>query len=308
MQPDHIEHDAAVIGGSFAGLSAALYLARTRRRVCVIDAGAPRNRFAAHSHGFLGQDGADPQAMLATARAQLTAYPSVAFVEATASAAVPIGGGFAVSTSAGDAVTAGRLLLAFGISDDLPPVKGLAERWGTSVLHCPYCHGYEVADRRLGVLYASPMSLHQAALINEWGPTTLFLNGHELPAEAAAALDGRAVAIEREPVAALTGEGAALSAVSLASGRTVPLDALFIGAPTRLSSAIAADLGCAIDDGPLGPIIRTDGEKATTVPGVYAAGDAARAPHSVAWAVADGVTAGTAAHRAMVFGLSGVSA
>jgi thioredoxin reductase len=298
-----MRHDAIIIGGSFAGLSAAIYLARARRAVCVIDAGAPRNRFAAHSHGFLTQDGSAPGAMLATARSQLAAYPTVTFIEGEASAADRTADGFAVTLATGEVIASTRLVLAFGISDELPAIPGLVERWGTSVLHCPYCHGFEFSGQRLGVLYLSPMSLHQAMLISEWGPTTLYLHGAAAPDEASLAeLRRRQVAIEPAPVKAFHGDGARLATIELGDGRLSNLDALYIGPRTHLNSEIARQLGCALDDGPFGDVIRTDGTQMTTVPGVYAAGDIARAAHNVTWASNDGVMAGMAAHRSLILG------
>lgn len=296
-----MRHDAIIVGGSFAGLSAATYIARARRSVCIIDAGAPRNRFAEHSHGFFAQDGSAPGAMLATARAQLAAYPTVSFVEGEAVAAGQQDDGFRVHLADGRSVEGARLILAFGVSDELPELPGLAERWGASVIHCPYCHGFEFADRKLGVLHLSPMSPHQAALIAEWGPTTFYLDGAKLDSATAADLQARGVTIEPAPVARLRGEGRALSAIEFADGRTDRLDALFIGPRNRLNSPIAHQLGCEIEQGPLGATVKTDAWKSTNIPGVYAAGDIARGAHSVTWAASDGVTAGVALHRSLVF-------
>lgn len=297
-----MQHDAIVIGGSFAGLSAALYIARACRSVCVIDGGRPRNRFAHASHGFFGQDGSDPARMVTDARAQLQRYPMARTLAGEAVSAAAVSGGFDVTLGSGERLTATKLVLAFGISDELPQLPGLAERWGRSVLHCPYCHGFEFAGQRLGVLRTMPMSSHQALLIADWGPTTLYLNGGQMPdLDTQAKLARRGVAIEPTPIIALEGENAALSSLRLTDGRDVPIDALYLAPRSRLNSPLAEQLGCAIDDGPLGPIIRTDAAKLTTVPGVYAAGDAARAPHSVSWAAADGVTAGVSLHQALVF-------
>ncbi len=291
--------DVIVVGGSFAGLAAATYIARGRRSVCVVDAGSPRNRFAAASHGFLGQDGSDPRTMLAQARNQLAAYPQATIMEAEAVDA-RAARTFTVTLASGQTLDAARLVLAYGISDVLPGIPGLAERWGRSVLHCPYCHGYEFVDRKLGVLAVSPLSAHQALLIAEWGPTTLYLNGGDMPDEATCArLGSRGVGIEPAAVAALVGEGGSLSGLMLEDGRTAPLDALYLAPRTRMNSPLAERLGCALDDGPFGSVIRTDAAKLTTVAGVYAAGDVARAPHSVSWAVADGVTAGVSAHQSL---------
>ncbi|EJL31513.1 thioredoxin reductase [Caulobacter sp. AP07] len=293
--------DAIVIGGSFAGLSAALQLARARRRVLVIDAGLPRNRFADAAHGFLGQDGKAPAAIIREAMCQLTAYPTVEVLRGEALTAVAGPAGFTVTVSDGRSVRARRLVLATGVTDTLPDVPGLKERWGATVLHCPYCHGYEVRDRPLGVLANHPMAAHQAAMIPDWGPTTLFTQGRFEPdAEQLAVLAARGVTIEREPVVALLGDAPELDAVRLADGRVVTINALFVAPSTRMTSPLAEQLGCAFDDGMLGPVIRVDDGKATTVPGVYAAGDAARAMHNATLASADGVLAGVGAHQSLM--------
>lgn len=195
-----------------------------------------------------------------------------------------------------------KLILAFGLRDVLPAIPGVEERWGKTVLHCPYCHGIEFADQRLGVLYGSPMSVHQAMLITDWGPTTLYLNGVELDAESKARLAARGVAIEPARVRALEGANGGLSAITFDTGDRAAIDALYLAPQSVVSSPLAEQLGAGIDPGPVGPIVRTDADRMTTLPGLYAAGDIARAPHSVSWAVADGVTAGTAAHRTLVFG------
>ncbi len=294
--------DTIIVGGSFAGLSAALYLARGRRSVLVLDAGAPRNRFAAASHGFFAQDGSDPKAMLEIMRGQVAAYPTVQLRNLKALDAAPNENGFRVTLENGEEVAGAKLLLAFGISDILPELPGLAERWGQTVLHCPYCHGYEFSGKRLGVLNLSPMSVHQATLIPEWGPTTFFLNGDTIEPEVAARLRERGVIIEPEPVDCLVGEGTSLSAIRLRNGVDRPLDALFVSPRNRFNSDIAARLGCAVEDGPLGSVITVDEMKATSVAGVYAAGDITRTGHTVTFACADGVTAALAIHRSLVFG------
>lgn len=296
-----MRHDAIIIGGSFAGLSAAIYIARARRSVAIIDTGLPRNRFAEHSHGFFAQDGSAPGAMLATARAQVAAYPTVTFVDGEAVSASREGDGFSVRLASGEALEAARLVLAFGISDELPDIPGLKERWGNSVIHCPYCHGYEFSGERLGVLRTSPMSVHQAALISEWGPTTYYLNGAAMPeGDELAALEKRGVAIEPAPVTAVHGEGRQLSAIELGDGRMAEVKALYLGPQMRLNSDIAQQLGCALEEGPLGPFIRTDGMKMTTVANVFAAGDITRAASNITWASSDGVMAGSAVHRSLV--------
>lgn len=293
--------DVIVVGGSFAGLSAAMQLARARRKVLLVDAGLPRNRFADASHGFLGQDGKAPARIIQEAACQVAAYPTVEMARGEVLAARPAPGGFAVTLAGGRNALARRLILATGVTDVLPDLPGLKERWGASVLHCPYCHGYEHRDRPLGVLASHPMSAHQAALIPDWGPTTLFTQGQFEPdEEQRALLEARGVVIERSPVVALLGDAPDLEAARLADGRTVALHGLFVAPAQRMASPLAEALGCAFDDGPLGPIIRTDAFKATTVPGVFAAGDAARPMQNATLASADGVLAGVGAHHSLV--------
>lgn len=298
-----MKFDAIVIGGSFAGLSAATYIARARRRVLVVDGDAPRNRFAAHSHGFLSQDGSEPRAILATARRQLSAYAGASLIPARVIGARALTDGFAVTLEDGREMEASKLVLAFGVTDVLPGIPGLVERWGRTVLHCPYCHGYEVSGRPLGVLRTTSHSAQQAMLITEWGPVTFFLDGGPMPDDATCgALAQRGVTIEPRPVERLGGEANDPLNIILKDGGHVSVGALFIAAPWRLGSNLAEQLGCEIENSPMGPVIRTDNARMTSVAGVYAAGDVARAPHTVTWAASDGVTAGVAVHRALAFG------
>lgn len=299
-----MRHDVVIIGGSFAGLSAALYLGRARRSVVIIDSSKPRNRFSRHAHGVFGYDGSNPADLLTIAREQVLAYPTTRIVNGEATHTGSAGDGFTTTLASGDVVESARLVLAYGITDELPAIPGIAERWGESVLHCPYCHGFEFSDKRLGVLYLSPMSLHQATLVNEWGPTTLFLNGHEPSGEEAEMLQrlmDRGAAVEHSRVRAVHGEGTELSAVELENGSRVGLDALYIGPRNHPSSDIATQLGCQMEQGPIGTRILVNGEQETTVRGVYAAGDITRFSHNVTAALADGVMSAMAIHRSFVF-------
>ena len=295
------DYDAVIVGGSFAGLSAALYLARARRRICVLDTRRPRNRYSAHSHGLFGHDGHDPASMLDTMRAQVSAYPSVELREQAALDVSRDGARFAVRLADGKAVSGARLLLSYGIVDRLPTLAGIAERWGKSVIHCPYCHGYEFSEQRLGVLLMSAMSVHQAQLITEWGPTTLFLDGQAIERDALATLERRGVTIESKRVVGLAGDAPRLEYVELADGRSVPIDALYIGPRYHFSSDIGEQLGCATETGPLGPVLKVDQTKATTISGVYAAGDVTRMGHTITFACADGVAAALSIHHSLAF-------
>jgi thioredoxin reductase len=295
-----MEYDVIIAGGSYAGLSAGLQLARARRKVLVIDAGERRNRFAATSHGFLGQDGRAPGDIVSDARAQLMAYPTVEWVCHTATQASQDADSFIVETANGQRYRARRLLLATGVIDDLPDVQGLTERWGKSVFHCPYCHGYELDQGPIGVLATSPMSLHHALMLPDWGPTTFFTNGvFEPDPEQLASLEQRGVTVVAERVARIEGERAN---VVLASGREVAIDGLFVLPRTRVASPLAAALGCVFEEGPLGAFIQSDPmTRETSVAGIFACGDAAMPFGSVALAVGDGVRAGSGVHRSLIF-------
>jgi len=294
--------DFAVIGGSFAGLSAALQLARARRDVLVIDAGQRRNRFVdeagGHSHGFLTRDGQSPGAIAAEGRSQLLRYPNVQWLNGLAEDACRGSDGRFEFRVASKVVSARRLILAVGVRDELPPVPGLVERWGRSVFHCPYCHGYELDAGPIGIVAASPMAQHHALMLPDWGKPTLFLNGAYTPTqEDLAALDRRGTCVESTPIDRI--EGAA--DVVLADGRILSMKGLFTQTRAHLSSPVAQQLGCEIEEGPLGAFIKVNSAQETSVPGVFACGDAARAAGSVALAVGDGALAGLAAHRSTLF-------
>lgn len=296
--------DVIIIGGSFAGLSAALQLARTRRPIAVIDAGMPRNRFASHAHGVLAQDGKPGSAILAEARAQLAAYPNVTWLAGTVQEAAQLRTAklaFQLALIDGKVVEGRRLILATGVRDILPELPGVAERWGRTVLHCPYCHGYEIGGGNIGVLGRLPASVHQASLIADWGDVTLFTAGMPpLDDDALALLARRKVNIESSAVTAIEGESPAMSGARLADGRLVPLRALFLAAPVQQASPLAQQLGCVLEEGMMGPIVQVDAMKMTSVPGVHAAGDAARAMANITFAMADGVMAAVGAHHALI--------
>lgn len=295
-------HDAIIVGGSFAGLSAALQLARARRQVLVIDAGLPRNRFASESHGVLGHDGKPGSQVLAEARQQLRAYPTVQIFNGRVSRVDSGEAGFVVEAEDGMRwFTGRRLLLATGVADVLPELPGLQERWGKTVVHCPYCHGYEIGGGAIGVLGTGPMSVHQAVLFADWGEVTLFTQGVvAVSAEEQALLAARKVKVESSPIAELQGAAPALDGVLLRDGRQVAIKALLVGTQVRMTSPLAAALGCAFDDSPFGPIVRIDAWGLTSVAGVYAGGDMARVPHSITFACAGGVAAGIGLHASLV--------
>lgn len=291
-------YDVIVVGGSYSGMAAALQLVRARRSVLVIDAGKRRNRNAAHSHGFIGQDGVDPATIAATARAQLQRYPTLCWVDDLVVSASGNRDAFTVEVAGGEVFGARRLLLATGVSDTLPEVEGLAERWGTSVFHCPYCHGYELDQGEIGVIAASPMSVHQAQMLPEWGSVTFFTNGVlTLDEPALQDLAARGVAVETTCIARIE----AHADVVLTDGRRVAFAGLFTAPRNAPSTSVAESLGCALADTPMGTQIHTSETKETSIAGAFACGDAARVPHSVSLAVADGAWAGAQIHRSLVW-------
>lgn len=292
-------YDVIIVGGSYSGISAGLQLARARRKILVIDAGQRRNRFANHSHGFLGQDGRDPGTIASEARAQLLAYPTVEWLSQPAVQAKTGDGGFVVTIENGEQFATRRLILATGVVDELPEVPGLSERWGQRVFHCPYCHGYELHGGQIGVLAASPLAIHHALMLPDWGPTILFLNEvFEPDADQLANLTRRGVTVVAEPVLSVGGEQAD---VTLASGRVIKLAGLFTQPRTRMGSPLAAQLGCELEAGPTGDFIKVNAMRETNMSGVFACGDAAIGAGNVAIAVGDGARTGCAAHQSLMF-------
>jgi len=290
--------DVIVIGGSYAGMAAALQLARARRKVLVIDAGQRRNRFASHSHGFLGQDGVDPAAIWAGARRQILAYPTVTWIEGEGVAISGRKDNFRLATADGTAHAGRRILLATGVRDLLPDIPGLPERWGKTVFHCPYCHGYELDQGRIGVIATGPMSLHQAQLLPEWGEVAFLTNGAvTLDADQRADLRSRGVAVEETPIARIVDT----ADVELRDGRVLPFAGLFTATRTEPAGPLAEATGCEMIETLTGRQIVTDEAKETSLPGIFACGDVARAPHSVSLAVGDGAWAGAQLPRSLVW-------
>lgn len=293
-------YDAVVVGGSYAGISAALQLARARQKVLVIDSGEPRNRFASHSHGFITHDGRAPSDISRQGRAQLMQYSTVEWVDAKAERASGAADAFAIEAG-GRTYEARRVVLATGLKDELPKIPGLADGWGQHVFHCPYCHGYELNQGRIAVLAVAPVSIHHALMLPDWGETTFLLNGAFEPEDAQLAeLAARGVTVECAGVSALIGRRAD---VELADGRVLPFDGLFVAPHIAPASNIAAQLGCEMEAAPIGHVVRAGSMKETSVAGVVACGDVSRAAGNVALAVGDGAMAGAMTHRTLMFGL-----
>lgn len=285
--------DVIIVGAGAAGLSAALMLGRSRRRVLVLDDTAPRNRYAAHMHGVLGHDGTAPGQLLAAGRAECARY-GVEFSEARVSEVTESDQILVVRTEAGATYTAARLIAATGVVDELPDIPGLRQRWGSSVLHCPYCHGWEVADQHFGVLATSPMSVHQAQLIRQWSDrVTLFTNGAvEVDDSLRARLESRGIGIESEPVTAITGSAPGIDGLTLTDGRTVPVEVIFTGGILRPRADYLAGLDLDQDELPFGTAISAGATGRTSHRLIWAVGNLSQPMANVPVAMAAGTTAG----------------
>ncbi|RSK49001.1 NAD(P)/FAD-dependent oxidoreductase [Hymenobacter rigui] len=283
--------DVVIIGGSYAGLAAAMALGRALRQVVVLDSGRPCNRQTPHSHNFLTQDGEKPAVIRERALAQVRRYPTVQVVADEALLAEKAADGFRIATAGGRHLTARKLIFASGIEDLLPALPGLAACWGISVLHCPYCHGYEVHGQPLGVLNNGDGGFVQARLIRNWTPQlTLFTNGPSTLTEAQTRqLHAEGILVEESSVQAVCHEQGKLCSLALANGAEADLIAVFTHVPFRQQSELPALLGCRVTA--TGHLEVDDWQK-TSVPGVYAAGDATTPMRSVANAVAAGTRAG----------------
>lgn len=291
-------YEVIIVGGSYAGISAGMQLARARRNILVVDAGVRRNRFASHAHGFLGQDGVPPGEIARLGKAQLLAYPTVTWREATVQhIARRADHTFDVAID-GTSEHALRVILATGVRDDLPAIPGVVERWGKAVFHCPYCHAYELDRGPVGVLATHPAAEHAALLLPDWGgPVTLFSHGTPIADEVRARVLARGVTIVEQRIAEIRDR----ATVVLEDGTRHVTVGLFAVTQTHPSSPLAGELGCTMGTGPAGgTYVLTDAIKQTSIPNLFACGDAALQMASIPLAVADGTLAGTAAHRSLV--------
>ncbi len=295
--------DAIVVGGGAAGLSAALLLGRARRRVLVIDAGAPRNRFAEHMHGVLGSEGAAPAELLRRGRAEAAAY-GVERLEGTVEDVRDAEDGLEVRVAGGAIERARALVVATGIADDLPDVPGVAERWGTGVLHCPYCHGWEVRDQRLGVLAISPMALHQARLVRQWSDRVVLFSaaiGDVDPAHLER-LRARGIGVVPAEVLEVVGDGPSVRGVRTADGRVTEVDAVFTEPAPRPQDAFLRSLDLRRMEHPagLGSLLEVDATGRTAHDRVWAVGNVVHPVANLPTAISEGAVAGGAVNGALV--------
>jgi thioredoxin reductase len=298
------EFDVVVIGGGAAGLSAALVLTRALRRVAVVDAGHPRNAPAAHMQGFLGSDGLAPRELLAAGRKEVAGYGGHLLpgrVDTITPHPAPPGTGrmsFDVGLHDGSTLRSRRVLVTTGLGDDVPDLPGVRERWGRDLLHCPYCHGHEVREQPLGVLGGSPEALAHAHLIRQWSRDVVyFANGDPLTAMQREQLAARAIGVVDTPVARLVVEDDSLTGVELVTGQVIPRAAVFVRPRFVPHDTLLIDLGCATHDNGW---VAVDATGRTSVPGVWAAGNAVNPRAQVITAAGEGSAAATALNNDLV--------
>jgi thioredoxin reductase len=288
-------YDVVVIGGGAAGLNGALQLARSRRSVLVVDAGQQRNRPAHAVHGLLGHDGVPPAQLLARGRDEVRGYGGEVVTGAVATVHGDVDSGFTVALADGRAVRTRRLLVTSGLVDELPDIPGLRERWGRDVVHCPYCHGWEVRDQAIGVLASGPRSVHQALLFRQLSDDVVyFRHGTALDDAEAAKLAARGIRVIDGEVSALVIADDRLAGVRLADGGVVPRQAVAVGARMTARAGFLADLGLKPSEHPSGTGMHIAADPAghTEVPGVWAAGNVTDLFAQVGASAAAGALAG----------------
>jgi thioredoxin reductase len=293
--------DVVVVGGGAAGLSAALTLARSRRRVTVIDAGTPRNAPAEGVHALLALDGVSPAELLARGRDEVTGYGGQ-IIEAEVSDVSAAPEGFAVTMRDGGSLRARRLLIATGLVDELPEIPGIRERWGREVIHCPYCHGWEVRDSVVGVLAAGPMSVHQAFLFRQLTDSVrYFPNGTEPSADDLAKFAALGILVVAGSVSRVEAGGEHAVGVRLDGDRIAEVDAVAVAPRMIARAGVFAGIGIEPAEHPMGTYIPADLSGRTAVPGVWVAGNATDLSAQVSAAAAEGARIAAQINADLVF-------
>lgn len=293
--------DVVVVGGGAAGLSAALTLTRSRRAVAVVDAGEPRNAPAGAVHGLLGLEGINPAALLARAHEEVRGYGGE-IVDGEVVDVTCASYGFAVALRDGTLIHGRRLLIATGLVDELPDIPGVREQWGHGVLHCPYCHGWEVRDQRIGVLATSPMAIHKAFLFRQWSSQVMLFSGDvELSEEDRFKLQALDIPVVNGTISSLEVAGGHLTGVRLSDGQLVPVDAVVVATPMVARVEPFTGIGLEPTLHPAGSFIETDTFGQTSVPGVWVAGNATDLGAQVSGAAAAGALAAQHINTDLVF-------
>jgi thioredoxin reductase len=291
--------DVIIIGGSYAGLSAALSLGRASRKVLVIDSGNPCNRQTPHSHNFLTNDGSKPAVLHQKAQAQVECYPTVSFLSGTAADVIPQDALFEVVTEAEEHFTARKILFATGVIDTIPNIEGFANCWGISILHCPYCHGYEIKNQKAGILGNGDMAFELAKTISHWTKSlTLYTNGTStLNPEQVRLLNKHNIIIVENEVDFIEHEKGYITKLHFNDTEPEDLQAIFTQLPFIQQCPIPERMGCEMTDK---GFIHINKCLETSIPGVYAAGDCLSLFRSVANAVASGNKVGAMINKQFI--------
>lgn len=293
------QYEVIIIGGSYAGLASAMALGRSLRKVLVIDAGKPCNRQTPHSHNFLTQDGNTPADISRIGREQVAKYHTVTFLDGLAIEGKKTDSGFEIRTEKGELYESKKLIFASGVKDILPAIQGLAECWGISVIHCPYCHGYEVRNQPTGILANGEFAFEFGKMITNWTKDlTLFTNGKStLIEEQTSLLQSKNVRIIETEIKEIQHQKGQVQAINLADGSSVSLKALYAKPEFEQNSSILGSLGCELKSN---GYLEVDQLHKTTVPGVFACGDNTNMFRSVAFAVSSGTMAGAACNKELI--------
>lgn len=291
--------DAIIIGGSYAGLSAAMALGRSLRRVLVIDSGLPCNRQTPHSHNFLTQDGKTPQEISMLAKQQVQQYKTVEFLNGIATGGSKHEKGFQIETEQGLTFYAKKLIIAAGVKDLMPGIKGFSECWGISVIHCPYCHGYEFRGEKTGIFANGDKAVHMAGLVhNLTKDLTVFTNGKaSLNPEQLQRLEKARISLIDTKIVEIIHENGHLKSLVMNNGEQIQLNVLYANIPFQQHSGIPESLGCEITET---GHLRVDPMQKTSVTGVYACGDSSSPMRSVSGAVNTGAIAGVMVNMDLV--------
>lgn len=292
-------YDVIIIGGSYSGLSAGMALGRALKLVLIIDSGKPCNAQTPHSHNFITNDGETPHAIAAKAREQVAKYPTVEFYSGVAVSGKKIDPGFEITTETGELITAKKLLFATGVRDLMPAIKGADTCWGISMIHCPYCHGYEVRSEKTGILANGEIAFEFSKLISNWTKElTLFTNGKStLTVEQTRKLKEKGIDVLEKEIETFQHTDGTIEEVHLKDGSTMELKAMYAKLPFVQHSDIPEKLGCELTEQ---GYIQVDAFQKTTVPGIYASGDNCTPMRSVANVVAMGTLAGVMISRELI--------
>ena len=297
--PANNNFEVIVIGGSYAGLSAAMCLGRALRSLLIIDSEIPCNRQTPHSHNFITQDGKTPKQIATIAREQVSQYKTVNFYTGTAVDAIKKEKGFEIKTSAGDFFYSKKLIIATGLKDAMPDIKGFAECWGISVIHCPYCHGYEVRNKKTGILGNGDYGFEFSHLISNWTKDlTLFTNGKStLTVQQAEKLTKHNIPVVEKEIDSFQNTNGQIQTITFKDNSKTPITAIYARPQTTQHSEIASQLGCELTEQGR---VKVDMSQQTTIPGVYACGDCSNSSRDLAIAVSSGVIAGGTCNKEMI--------